>query len=58
MNGTFEQAELIRFYGSIVSTPGITDEIKAICNENILKLVQSVQSAVDKVTAKSAGLIV
>lgn len=58
MNGAFEQAELIRFYGSIVSTPGISNDIKDICNTNILKLVQSVQPAVDKVTAKSAGLIV
>lgn len=53
----FEVAEKIRFYGSIVGTEGIDQQIKDICNGNILKLLQAVQGDVDKLTASKAGLI-
>ena len=52
-----EVAELVRFYGSIVGTEGISKEIQKLCNDNIQVLLDAIQPKIAKVTAKSAGII-
>lgn len=51
----FEIAELIRFYGSIVGTPGIEDRVNVLCNDNIMKLLKVVQPKLIKLTS---GIII
>lgn len=53
----FEIAELVRFYGSIVGTEGISKDIQDQCNINILRLIDTLQPKLDKLTASKAGLI-
>lgn len=48
----FEIAEMIRFYGTIVGTEGISQEIKDLCNTNIMKLLDKVQPKVTQLTGK------
>lgn len=47
-----EIAEMIRFYGSIVGTEGVSEEIKKLCNANILKLLDKIQPKVVEITGK------
>lgn len=47
-----EIAEMIRFYGSIVGTEGVSDEIKTLCNTNIMKLLNKIQPKVVEMTGK------
>lgn len=47
----FEVAEMVRFYGSIVGTEGVSDKIKDICNNNIEALLKTVQPNVTKITS-------
>jgi len=51
----FEVAEMIRFYGSIVGTEGVSDKVKKTCNDNIEALLKVVQP---KVTQITSGIIV
>jgi len=57
----FELAELVRFYGSIVGTEGVSEEVQKICNENIKaaldKLQPSFKKTLQRIGTKNAGLI-
>lgn len=53
----FEIAEKVRFYGSIVGTEGISEDIQKLCNKNIMRLLEAVQPELDKITSSKAGLI-
>lgn len=57
----FELAELVRFYGSIVGTEGVSKEVQTICNENIKaaldKLQPSFKKTLQRIGVKDAGLI-
>ncbi len=48
----FEVAEMIRFYGTIVGTEGVSEEIKTLCNTNIMKLLNKIQPKVVELTGK------
>lgn len=48
----FEVAEMIRFYGTIVGTEGVSEEIKTLCNTNIMKLLNKIQPKVVELAGK------
>ena len=52
-----EVAEMIRFYGTLVGTPGMSDANNKLCNDNIAKLLAAIQPKVGKITAKVSGII-
>lgn len=57
----FELAELVRFYGSLVGTEGVSEEVQKICNKNLKIALEKLQPSFDKtmtrVGSKTAGLI-
>jgi len=57
----FELAELVRFYGSIVGTEGVSTEVQKICNENIKaaldKLQPSFKKTLQRIGTKDSGII-
>ena len=53
----YEIVELTRHFGSIVGTPGISEEVLIECNKHILKLVKCLEANVNKATAANSGLI-
>lgn len=53
----FEIAELVRFYGSIVGTEGVSEEIQKKCNKNIFSLLETLEPSLKKKLANKAGLI-
>lgn len=57
----FELAELVRFYGSIVGTEGVSEEVQKICNKNIQlaleKLQPNFEKTMKRIGTKNAGLI-
>lgn len=53
---SFEIVESIRFFGQVVSTEGMSDEVKQLANEYILKLMKALGSSIDQTTATSAGI--
>ena len=57
----FELAELVRFYGSIVGTEGVSEDVQKICNENIKaaldKLQPSFKKTLQRIGIKDSGLI-
>ena len=53
----YEIVELTRHFGSIVGTPGISEEVLKECNKYLLKLVKCMEANVNKVTATNSGLI-
>jgi len=50
-------AEQARFYGTIIGTTGMSEDVLKICNKNLVKILQALQPGVDKLTASKAGLI-
>lgn len=52
----FEIAESIRFFASLVGTPGVDAENVRIANDYIRVLLQSMESGVTEVKAKAAGI--
>lgn len=53
----YELSEMVRFYGTLIGTTGMDAAVIALCNENLLKLLQAMQPGVTKLTAKKAGII-
>lgn len=49
--------EAIRFYGTIVGTPGVSTEILEMCNKNIKKLLDTIEPKLRSLTAQEAGII-
>lgn len=45
---------MINVYGAIVATPGITDEIKKKCNENISHLLNLLDPVVDQLRKENS----
>ena len=59
MNPVVEAWIVIEKLGALVATPGISEDVKTLANEEIAKLIKSVVSpGLDKLSATSAGLIV
>jgi hypothetical protein len=59
MNPVVEAWVVIEKLGALVATPGISDDVKTLANEEIAKLIKSVVSpGLDRLSATSAGLIV
>lgn len=53
----FEIAEMVRFYGTLMGTPGADDKVNEICNKNLEKLLTALQPDIDKFLAQKAGII-
>lgn len=53
---SFEVVESIRFFAQLVATEGITEEIKGKANAYILRLMNTLESSVNKTVADAAGL--
>jgi len=53
----YELAEQVKFYGTLIGTTGMSEDVLKLCNKNLLKLLQALQPGVDKLTAKKSGLI-
>jgi hypothetical protein len=51
-----EIIEMVRFYGSIASTNGVDEGIKRTANKNIDRLVNSLNSEVDRVVLLASGI--
>ena len=59
MNPVVEAWIVIEKLGALVATPGISEDVKTLANEEIAKLIKSVISpGLEKLSATSAGLIV
>ena len=59
MNPVVEAWIVIEKLGALVATPGISEDVKTLANEEIAKLIKSVVSpGLEKLSATSAGLIV
>jgi hypothetical protein len=59
MNPIVEAWIVIEKLGALVATPGISEDVKTLANEEIAKLIKSVVSpGLDRLSATSAGLIV
>jgi hypothetical protein len=59
MNPVVEAWVVIEKLGALVATPGISEDVKTLANEEIAKLIKSVVSpGLEKLSATSAGLIV
>ena len=59
MNPVVEAWIVIEKLGALVATPGISEEVKTLANEQIAKLVKDViEPGLEKLSATSAGLIV
>jgi hypothetical protein len=59
MNPIVEAWIVIEKLGALVATPGISEDVKTLANEEIAKLIKSVVSpGLEKLSATSAGLIV
>lgn len=59
MNPVVEAWIVIEKLGALVATPGISEDVKTLANEQIAKLVKDVISpGLEKLSATSAGLIV
>ncbi len=54
----YEIVELTRHFGSIVGTPGISEEVAKLANKQLLRLTEALGPAVDKALAQDAGLII
>lgn len=53
----FELAEMVRFYGTLIGTPEMSEEVTNLCNKNLYKLLQTLQPSVDRFTARKSGII-
>mgnify|MGYP003661201655 FL=1 len=59
MNPIVEAWIVIEKLGALVATPGISEEVKTLANEQIAKLIKDVVSpGLEKLSATSVGLIV
>ena len=59
MNPIVEAWIVIEKLGALVATPGISEDVKNLANEEISKLIKDVISpGLNKLSATSAGLIV
>lgn len=59
MNPIVEAWIVIEKLGALVATPGISEDVKTLANEEIAKLIKSVITpGLEKLSATSAGLIV
>lgn len=59
MNPVVEAWIVIEKLGALVATPGISEEVKTLANQQIAKLISDVITpGLDKLSATSAGLIV
>jgi len=59
MNPVVEAWIVIEKLGALVATPGISEDVKTLANEEIAKLIKSVITpGLEKLSATSAGLIV
>lgn len=59
MNPTIEAWIVIEKLGALVATPDISEEVKALANEQIKKLIQDVIApGLTKLSASSAGLVI
>lgn len=59
MNPVVEAWIVIEKLGALVATPGISEDVKSLANEEIAKLIKDVVSpGLNKLSATSAGLIV
>jgi hypothetical protein len=59
MNPIVEAWIVIEKLGALVATPGISEDVKNLANEEITKLIKDVISpGLNKLSATSAGLIV
>ncbi len=53
----FEIAEMVRFYGTLIGTTGVSKKVQEMCNINLEKLLETMQPSVNKLTAGKAGII-
>lgn len=53
----YEIVELTRHFGSIVGTPGISEDVAKIANKQLLRLTEAIGPAVDKILAQNSGII-
>lgn len=53
----FELNEMIRFYGSLIGTTGISETNNTIANDYLNRLLVASKEGVDKMTASAVGLI-
>lgn len=59
MNPVVEAWIVIEKLGALVATPGISEDVKTLANEEIAKLIKGVITpGLEKLSATSAGLIV
>ena len=52
----FEMAESIRFFASLVGTPGVDQENVRVANDYIRILLQAMENSVREASAKAAGI--
>lgn len=52
----FELVESIRFFGSLVATPGLSEDVKGKCNSYLLRMIEALEPAVDKACGSITGL--
>jgi hypothetical protein len=61
MSSLLDSNDIIRFYGQLIGTPGLSDENNALVNSYLGKLLgvqeNSINALVDKIRANSSGLI-
>jgi hypothetical protein len=58
MNPVVEAWIVIEKLGALVATPGISEDVKTLANEQIAKLIKDVISpGLTKLSASSAGII-
>jgi hypothetical protein len=50
--------DLTKHFGSIVGTPGISEEVEKLANAQLLRLTKALVPTVNKVLAEGEGLIV
>jgi hypothetical protein len=52
-----EIIELTRHFGSVVGTPGISEELAKLCNTQLLRLTETLVKKVDEALLKNSNLI-
>lgn len=53
---SFEVIEMIRFFGQLVSTEGIAEEVKQLANDYMIRLLRSMDRTISNTTAGAVGL--
>lgn len=53
----YEAAELVRFFGAIVGTTGVSEKVQGLCNEYLEKILETMKKDINSFAARKAGII-